>query len=107
VCGEAAADPAVIPLLVGLGITELSVGPGSVAAVRSLVAGLELPWCRGLATRALALGSLAEVSELATAAPDPIADATAAPDPIVDATAAPDPTADATAAPDPTADATS
>jgi phosphoenolpyruvate-protein kinase (PTS system EI component) len=27
VCGEAAADPAVIPFLVGLGVQELSVGP--------------------------------------------------------------------------------
>ena len=47
VCGEAAADPAVIPFLVGLGVTELSVGPGSVAAVRSLVAGLDVGACRG------------------------------------------------------------
>ena len=42
VCGEAAADPAVIPLLVGLGVTDLSVGPGSVVAVRSIVAGLDV-----------------------------------------------------------------
>ena len=77
VCGEAAADPAVIPFLVGLGVTELSVGPGSVAAVRSLVAGLDVAWCRGLAAKALAAGSLAEVSELAAEAPDPIVDATA------------------------------
>ena len=77
VCGEAAADPAVIPFLVGMGVTELSVAPGSVAAVRSLVAGLDLAWCRGLAAKALALGSLAEVSELAVASPDPIVDATA------------------------------
>ena len=77
VCGEAAADPAVIPFLVGLGVTELSVGPGSVAVVRSLVAGLDLAWCRGLAARALAAGSLAEVSELAATGPDTIVDATA------------------------------
>jgi len=64
VCGEAAADPAVIPLLVGLGITELSVGPGSVEAVRSQVAGLDVAVCRGVATRALAAGSLAEVQAL-------------------------------------------
>ena len=34
VCGEAAADPEMIPLLVGLGVDELSVAPNSVAAVR-------------------------------------------------------------------------
>jgi multiphosphoryl transfer protein len=77
VCGEAAADPAVVPFLVGLGVTELSVGPGSVAAVRSLVAGLDVAWCRGLANRALAARSLAEVSELAAQARNPIVDATA------------------------------
>jgi phosphoenolpyruvate-protein phosphotransferase len=64
VCGEAAADPAVIPLLVGLGVTELSVGPGSLEAVRSLVAGLDVVACRGVATRALAAGTLAEVQAL-------------------------------------------
>ena len=77
VCGEAAADPAVIQFLVGLGVTELSVGPGSVGAVRAQVAGLDLARCRGLAARALAAGSLAEVSELAAAGPDPAGDATA------------------------------
>jgi phosphoenolpyruvate-protein phosphotransferase len=77
VCGEAAADAAVIPFLVGLGVTELSVGPGSVAAVRSLVAGLDFARCRGLAAKALAAGSLAEVSKLAAEAQDPIVDATA------------------------------
>ena len=77
VCGEAAADPAVVPFLVGLGVSELSVGPGSVAAVRALVADLDLAWCRGLAARALAAGSLADVSKLATVAPDPTAEATA------------------------------
>jgi phosphoenolpyruvate-protein phosphotransferase len=83
VCGEAAADPAVIPFLVGLGVTELSVSPGSVAAVRSLVGELDLVRCRGLATRALAAGSLAEVAELAAET----AQAAEAPAPIVDATA--------------------
>ena len=71
VCGEAAADPAVIPLLVGLGVTELCVGPGAVEAVRSLVAGLDVTACRGLATRALAAGSLAEVQALLAAVAPP------------------------------------
>ena len=64
VCGEAAADPAVIPFLVGLGVTDLSVGPGSVVAVRSLVANLDVAWCRGLAARALTAASLEEVQAL-------------------------------------------
>jgi hypothetical protein len=35
-----------------------------VAAVRSLVAGLDLGWCRELAARAVVAGTLAEVTEL-------------------------------------------
>ncbi len=77
VCGESAADPRCIPFLVGLGVTELSVGPGSVAAVRSLVAGLDLAACRRLAAQALTAGTLAEVTELATRSPKSIMDATA------------------------------
>ncbi len=37
VCGEAAGDPATIPLLVGLGVDELSVGPARLPDVRRLV----------------------------------------------------------------------
>ena len=77
VCGEAAGDPAVIPFLVGLGVTELSVGPGSVAAVRALVAGLDVAWCRGLAARALTAASLDDVQAIGTSRPDPIAGASA------------------------------
>ena len=54
VCGEAAADPEMIPLLVGLGVDELSVAPGWVAAVGQQVAGLRLAACEDLARRALA-----------------------------------------------------
>ncbi|MGK2849508.1 MAG: phosphoenolpyruvate--protein phosphotransferase, partial [Candidatus Limnocylindrales bacterium] len=64
VCGEAAADPAVIPLLVGLGVTELSVSPSSIAAVRAVVARLDPRACTELARRALRAGTLAEVRGL-------------------------------------------
>ena len=53
VCGEAAADPEVIPLLVGLGVDELSVAPGSVGAVQVQVAGLDVAACRATAAAAL------------------------------------------------------
>jgi multiphosphoryl transfer protein len=67
VCGEAGADPEVIPLLVGLGIEELSVAPGSVAAVQARLRTLDSAACRTLATRALAAGTLAEVRALVAA----------------------------------------
>ncbi len=64
VCGEAAGDPSVIPLLVGLGVDELSVSPGAIATVRSTLAGLDRSACEALATRALGAGSLTEVRAL-------------------------------------------
>jgi multiphosphoryl transfer protein len=64
VCGEAAGDPLVIPLLIGLGVDELSVTPGSIAAVRDTLAGLDPGACETLATRALEVRSLTEVRKL-------------------------------------------
>jgi phosphocarrier protein FPr len=64
VCGEAAGDPSVIPLLVGLGVDELSVTPGAIASVRERLAGLDPHACEALARRALRAGSLTEVRAL-------------------------------------------
>jgi phosphocarrier protein FPr len=69
VCGEAAADPEVVPILVGLGVTELSVAPDAIGAVTARVAALDPAACRTLATAVVAAGSLAEVrAVLASAA---------------------------------------
>jgi phosphoenolpyruvate-protein phosphotransferase len=64
VCGEAAADPEMIPLLVGLGVDELSVAPSSVAGVLARVGALDMATCRDLAGRALTAVTLAEVRAL-------------------------------------------
>ena len=63
-CGEAAGDPSVIPLLVGLGVEELSVTPGSIAAVRERLACLDRDACEDLARRSLSARSLTEVRAL-------------------------------------------
>ncbi|WP_433504665.1 phosphoenolpyruvate--protein phosphotransferase [Pseudonocardia halophobica] len=54
VCGEAAADPALAPVLVGLGVATLSMGSGALAAVGASLAGLTLEQCRALAAAACA-----------------------------------------------------
>jgi phosphotransferase system enzyme I (PtsI) len=54
VCGEAASDPLLAPVLVGLGVTSLSMAPGSVAEVRASIAGVRLDECEQLAALALA-----------------------------------------------------
>jgi multiphosphoryl transfer protein len=64
VCGELASDPAVAALLLGLGVTELSVPPVDVPAVKQAVRLVALPEARRLAERALACGSAAEVRAL-------------------------------------------
>jgi phosphoenolpyruvate-protein kinase (PTS system EI component) len=68
VCGEAAADPGLVPLLIGMGVEELSVVPASIAATRARVAGLDLEQCRSLATRALAATTVADVRVIAAEA---------------------------------------
>ena len=57
VCGEAAASPALAPVLVGLGITSLSMSASAVADVRDALAAVTLADCRELARNALAAGS--------------------------------------------------
>jgi phosphotransferase system enzyme I (PtsI) len=53
VCGEAASDPLLGAVLVGLGVTSLSMAPGAVAEVRATLAGLSLAVCQELAALAL------------------------------------------------------
>ncbi|MEU9047522.1 MULTISPECIES: phosphoenolpyruvate--protein phosphotransferase [unclassified Kitasatospora] len=53
VCGEAAADPALALVLVGLGITSLSAAPASLPEVRAALAAHTLAQCRELAETAL------------------------------------------------------
>ena len=54
VCGEAAASPALAPVLVGLGIASLSMSASAVADVRDALAAVTLADCRELARNAQA-----------------------------------------------------
>jgi phosphotransferase system enzyme I (PtsI) len=54
VCGEAAASPALAPVLVGLGVTSLSMSASAVADVRDALAAVTLAECREMARDALA-----------------------------------------------------
>lgn len=57
ICGEAASDPLLAPVLVGFGVTSLSMAPAAVAEVRAALAARTLQECRELATVALAADS--------------------------------------------------
>jgi phosphocarrier protein FPr/phosphocarrier protein len=64
VCGGLASDPAAAPLLLGLGVRELSVVPTLIPTLKSRVSGYRLDACRELAARALTLDSAAAVRQL-------------------------------------------
>jgi phosphoenolpyruvate-protein kinase (PTS system EI component) len=68
VCGELAADPAATPVLVGLGVRELSMSPPSIARVKRAVREITREEARALAGRALAAASATEVRALAARA---------------------------------------
>jgi multiphosphoryl transfer protein len=67
VCGEAASDPVSLPLLVGLGVDELSVGAARVGAVRGWVRALSFASAAAIAERALELADADEVATLVEA----------------------------------------
>ena len=66
VCGGLASDPEAVPLLLGLGVVELSVVPGQIPRLKALIRTLTLDRCRELARRALGLATAAEVRALVT-----------------------------------------
>jgi phosphoenolpyruvate-protein kinase (PTS system EI component) len=65
VCGEAASDPLTVPLLVGLGADELSVGAARVGTVRAWIRALDHSEAAQLARQALGASDAAEVERLA------------------------------------------
>jgi phosphoenolpyruvate-protein phosphotransferase/dihydroxyacetone kinase phosphotransfer subunit len=67
VCGEAASDELAIPVLVGLGVRELSVSPYAVPRVKATVREIDVERCSILAQQALRLAGPDEVRKLVLA----------------------------------------
>ena len=67
VCGGLAGDPQAVPVLVGLGVDELSVSVPIVPAVKAQVRTLSLEECRATARLALDAADGAEVRALVAA----------------------------------------
>ncbi len=61
VCGEMAGDVALIPLLLGLGMDELSVSASLVPRVKRAVQSLDIPECRQLVDEALRMQTPPEI----------------------------------------------
>jgi phosphocarrier protein FPr/phosphocarrier protein len=64
VCGGLASEPAAVPVLLGLGVQELSLVPTLIPQLKSLIRTLTLDSCRSLAQRALALDTAEAVRAL-------------------------------------------
>jgi phosphoenolpyruvate-protein phosphotransferase len=67
VCGGIASDPQAVPILIGLGVDELSVSVPAIPAVKAQVRSLSLAQCQELAARALTQDSAAAVRALVPA----------------------------------------
>ncbi|MGD1940816.1 MAG: phosphoenolpyruvate--protein phosphotransferase [Leptolyngbyaceae cyanobacterium] len=64
VCGGIGSDPQAIPLLIGLGVKELSVSVSMIPAIKAQVRSLTLDHCQVLASQALGLETAAAVRDL-------------------------------------------
>jgi len=60
-CGEMASDPALLTLLVGLGLTEFSMTPGAIPVAKRVLAELRHEELRALARRVLRLATVDEI----------------------------------------------
>jgi phosphocarrier protein FPr len=64
VCGGIASDPYGVPILIGLGVDELSISLPAIPAIKAQVRSLDSTECRALAEKALAAESAADVRAL-------------------------------------------
>ena len=65
VCGEVAGDPIAVPVLVGLGVDELSLNPGGIPQVKAMIRKLDTTLAAILAEKILQTAGATEVRRLA------------------------------------------
>ena len=61
VCGEMASDPALLPLLVGLGLTEFSMTPGAIPVAKRVLGEVRAADMRALAKQVLRMATIEEI----------------------------------------------
>jgi len=67
-CGEMASDPGLLPLLVGLGLTEFSMTPGAIAVAKQVLSEQRTDDLRTMARRILKLSTVDEIEQQLLAA---------------------------------------
>ena len=60
-CGEMAADPVILPLLVGLGLTDFSMNLSAISTARDVIRATSVADARRLAARVLRLETAADI----------------------------------------------
>jgi phosphotransferase system enzyme I (PtsI) len=63
-CGEMAGDPVNLPVLMGLGLTELSMNPGSIPVVKQVVRKINSTDTKNLVDEILKMGKVADITDL-------------------------------------------
>jgi multiphosphoryl transfer protein len=71
VCGEMAGDPLAAPLLIGLGVTELSMSPPAIPLVKAAVRRVDTATASRIAQEAVTLANATEVRELVARTDNP------------------------------------
>jgi phosphotransferase system enzyme I (PtsI) len=66
VCGEAASDPAMLPVFLGLGVSSLSVDPSRLAGIKKALQKQKMEECKKLALKVLNAYSITDVREILT-----------------------------------------
>jgi phosphocarrier protein FPr len=64
VCGELAGDPLAAPVLVGLGVDELSLNPGGIPLTKSIIRAVDTAEVRALAKQILQAESVTEIRKM-------------------------------------------
>lgn len=64
VCGGVASDPQAAPILIGLGVKELSVSVPTIPSIKAQIRELSMAECQRLAEKAISLDTAAEVRDL-------------------------------------------
>ena len=62
ICGEMASDPELVPLLLGMGFTSLSLAPPMIPEVKKIIRMVSMEHCKRLASKALSLTSAKEIT---------------------------------------------
>jgi phosphotransferase system enzyme I (PtsI) len=63
ICGEMAANPEAIPLLLGLGIRKLSISPHVIPLIKKIIRSLDFSACKSFAERVINLPTALEIME--------------------------------------------